>query len=216
MRFLMLLLFLACPLFADESLYSRDSRPIWRELKDHTTLIVASPRGGILVKIKFIDDEDLTKSHLTLSIYQAKKLIKTIKVKRGLNAELGWSPDSSSFFLNWSTDGGNGPYKTLIVRVKHQNVFVFDPIPILTPKFRGGIGCEWPESPNWATVGWTNDSRFAYVAGQVVQHSNCKNPGHFKVFVVETLDGSVIRTIRSGNARRLIPELLGKLLASAH
>ncbi|HET6934962.1 MAG TPA: hypothetical protein VFI72_08985 [Candidatus Angelobacter sp.] len=137
------------------------------------------------------------------------------------NAELGWAPDSSRFFLTWTTGGELGVWKTEVYQVSEtgltelkgigQNAIRdFDhqirqlPPPkdfAKEPGLSYWLGLHYCE-PNLVGSQWLNGSKELLVSVLVPNTSYCRYMSEFNVYRIAVPSGQILQRYTAQEAHR--------------
>ncbi len=126
-----------------------------------------------------------------------------------------WSPDSSAFFLNYSTGGLVGNFEVRVYYPSPEGLGAFDPSVAAKKDFLAHYPkCFNPEAPNLAGVAWLTASRIL-VAAEVLPHSNCDAMGTFATYEVDLPSGTIARKHGQLESKQRFARLIGPELRNA-
>lgn len=109
------------------------------------------------------------------------------------NVEVGWSPDSSEFFVSYSDSGAIGGYHVHLYRVV-GNTLEKSPIPAtVAERFKSKHWCE-SRGNNLYFLDWTPDSKVAFLVAEVYPTGDCgKELGVYLGYAVRLQGGKIVR-----------------------
>jgi hypothetical protein len=109
------------------------------------------------------------------------------------NIEVGWSPDSSQFFISYSDGGATGGYHVYLYRVAGNAVKASHVPSQIAERFKKGHWCE-SRGNNLFFLDWTPDSKMGFFVAEVYPTSDCgKELGLFRGYAVNLKEGRVLR-----------------------
>jgi len=132
----------------------------------------------------------------------------------GLNAQVLWSPNGSSFAVTGSNGGAVGQFETAIVSVGEHSLAWLDVTRTIERAFGKPVKCDWPEPPNVGAVAWLSESQLL-IAAEIMPHSNCDSMGTFVLYRLALPSRRVERRYGQLEAKRRWPKLLGVELLGA-
>jgi hypothetical protein len=108
------------------------------------------------------------------------------------NVEIGWSPDSSQFFISYSDGGAVGAYHVHLYKVVGRNVSE-NRIPVgVEQRFKAKHWCE-SRGNNLFFLDWTPDSAVAFFVAEVYPTGDCgKENGLYRGYAVRVEDGELV------------------------
>jgi hypothetical protein len=109
------------------------------------------------------------------------------------NIEIGWSPDSSQFFISYSDGGAIGKYHVHLFRVT-QGALSESRVPIaIAERFKAKHWCE-SRGNNLFFLDWTPDSKIGFFVAEVFPTGDCGDEtGAYRGYAVRMEDGEVLR-----------------------
>ncbi|MFY9672916.1 MAG: hypothetical protein WB817_12285 [Terriglobales bacterium] len=109
------------------------------------------------------------------------------------NVEVGWSPDSSEFFISYSDAGAIGGYHVHLYRVVGNTVEKSRVPTAVAERFKTEHWCE-SRGNNLFFLDWTPDSKVAFLVAEVYPTSDCgKESGVYRGYAVRLRDGKILR-----------------------
>jgi hypothetical protein len=109
------------------------------------------------------------------------------------NVEVGWSPDSSQFFISYSDGGAVGGYHARLYRVTDTDVNMGRVPALVAERFRGKHRCK-SRGSNLFFLDWTPDSKIGFFVAEVYPTGDCgKELGAFRGYAVNLEDGTPVR-----------------------
>lgn len=130
--------------------------------------------------------------------------------------EIGWSPASSRFFLNYSDGGAVGTFHVTVYHLSNGKLGAISLTDAVSRDFSGRYPkCFSPETPNIVGIAWSKDAARLLLAAQVLPHANCDNMGTFMLYEVAVPSGSIVRRFSQVEAKTSFRKLLGSALQAA-
>lgn len=110
------------------------------------------------------------------------------------NVEVGWSPDSSEFFISYSDGGAIGGYHVDLYQVD-GNSLTKSRVPMtVAERFKTEHWCE-SRGNNLFFLDWTPDSKVAFLVAEVYPTSDCgKELGVHRGYAVRLQDGKILQS----------------------
>lgn len=110
------------------------------------------------------------------------------------NVEVGWSPDSSEFFISYSDGGAIGGYHVQLYRVV-GTILKKSRVPeTVSEHFRTTHGCK-SRGKNLFFLDWTLDSKVGFFVAEVYPTGDCgKELGVHRGYAVRLQDGKILRS----------------------
>jgi hypothetical protein len=138
-----------------------------------------------------------SKKHISLNpdgsfgIFVGQKQIgtRTYSVSVG---EVGWSPDSTHFFISYSDGGAVGTYLTHVFSVSEKGVIENSLTRIAFNDFKSRHYCEI-RGNNLFFLGWTPDSQNVFLVTEVYPTSDCKEWSRFAGYLMDVTTNRIIR-----------------------
>lgn len=110
------------------------------------------------------------------------------------NVEVGWSPDSSGFFISYSDGGAIGGYHVHLYRVVGNTLKESQAPTTVAKRFKTKHWCE-SRGNNLFFLDWTPDSKVALFVAEVYPTGDCgKELGVYRGYVVRLQDRKILRT----------------------
>jgi hypothetical protein len=108
------------------------------------------------------------------------------------NVEIGWSPDSSQFFISYSDGGAVGGYHVHLYKVVGATVSE-NRIPVaVEQRFKAKHWCE-ARGNNLFFLNWTTDSAIAFFVAEVYPTGDCgEENGLYRGYAVRVADGEFV------------------------
>jgi hypothetical protein len=146
---------------------------------------VASPD-----KVKLLQ---LTKEY-TLRVTVGKAIISDLDMPDlSSNVEVGWSPDSSEFFISYSDGGAIGGYHVHLYRVVGNTLKESQVPTMVAERFKTQHWCE-SRGNNLFFLDWTPDSKVALFVAEVYPTGDCgKELGVYRGYAVGLQDRTILR-----------------------
>ncbi len=139
------------------------------------------------------------------------------------DAELGWAPDSSKFFVTWTETGELGPWHTQVYRVTETGIQeiakITDaaranferrvrrwPIPKQFDNREGReywSGIEYCEPYHVIGSRWLNGSKELLLSVLVVNVGNCRYMSEFNVYRIDAETGKILQRYTAREAHKL-------------
>jgi len=109
------------------------------------------------------------------------------------NVEVGWSPDSSQFFISYSDGGAIGGYHVYLYRIVGRTLEK-NPVPTaVAERFKTKHWCE-SRGNNLFFLDWTPDSKIAFLVAEVYPTGDCgRELGTYRGYAVRLRDGKIVR-----------------------
>jgi hypothetical protein len=173
-------------------------------------VFIRSPNRKKMITVKTTKDEATT-----LAVDEGGRKF-TISTEGWPCPEIGWSPASDVFFVNYSDGGAIGTYHVAAYQLSKGRLAEIRLASEVRRDFLERYPkCFSPEEPNIAGIAWANSATRLLIAAQVIPHSNCDNMGTFMLYEVAVPSGKVIRRFSQIEAKALFYNLLGPELRSA-
>src|SRR6266850_1314168 len=106
--------------------------------------------------------------------------------------EVGWSPDSTQFFLRWSGGGSIGEYYVRVFRIEHREVMELKAPKTAYAEFNKHHSCE-TRTNNIFMLGWTRDSQKMFLVTEVYPTSDCEHSGLFRGYLMNVQTQLVLK-----------------------
>lgn len=149
-------------------------------------LAVISPNGKLQIRLGKKGD---------FRVLAGRRQIANLPSYRDISCciEVGWSPDSTQFFIMYSDGGGIGNYHVHIFRIAGNRV-VESPTPrVVAATFRSHHYCI-PRGNNLFLLDWTANSRDVFFVGEVYPTSDCGSQmGFYTGFLANANSGKILR-----------------------
>jgi hypothetical protein len=109
------------------------------------------------------------------------------------NIEIAWSPDSSQFFISYSTGGSIGRYHVRLYRIVESTVRETRVPAAVAARFKTKHWCE-ARGNNLFFLDWTPDSKVAFFVAEVYPTGDCgPDLGAYRGYAVRLQDGRILR-----------------------
>jgi hypothetical protein len=109
------------------------------------------------------------------------------------NVEVGWSPDSSEFFISYSDGGAIGGYRVHLYRVAGNTLRKSGVPTTVAERFKTKHWCE-SRGNNLFFLDWTPDSKVALFVAEVYPTGDCgKELGVYRGYAVRLQDEKILR-----------------------
>jgi hypothetical protein len=106
--------------------------------------------------------------------------------------EVGWSPDSTQFFISYSNGGAIGGYYAHMYRLNRSTLTESGAPAVVAKRFRAKHWCE-SRGNNLFFLAWTPDSKVAFLVAEVNPDSDCgKSMGTFRGYAVDAVGTKVL------------------------
>lgn len=116
--------------------------------------------------------------------------------------EIGWSPDSSQFFVSYSDGGAVGAYHVHLYRLVGNRVQEDQAPSTVAARFKAEHWCE-TRGNNLFFLNWTPDSKIVFLVAEVYPSSDCGNQrGQFRGYAVST-SGAILRVFSEKETDRI-------------
>jgi hypothetical protein len=173
-----------------------------QQQSDHSTLACAvsslTPLDDSYGKT-VVSSPDQTK-HIRLhqdgsfQVFEGKKLVGVLTYDAEANVRVGWSPDSTQFFITYSDAGSAGGYHGHLFRISETRGIMENRLPqIAFEDFKLQHYCR-TRGNNLYVVGWTPDSRQALIVAEVYPASDCgKEMGLLEGYLMNVSLQKIIR-----------------------
>jgi hypothetical protein len=117
--------------------------------------------------------------------------------------EIGWSPDSSQFFISYSDGGAVGGYHVHLYRLIGNQVQEDQAPSLVAARFKTEHWCE-TRGNNLFFLNWTPDSKIVFLVAEVYPTSDCgKQMGQVQGYAVHTDDGTILRVFSEKKTDRI-------------
>ncbi len=111
------------------------------------------------------------------------------------NVEVGWSPDSSEFFISYSDGGAIGNYHVQLYRVVGSTLKKSRVPTTVAERFKTKHWCE-SRGNNLFFLDWTPDSKVALLVAEVYPTGDCgKELGVYRGYAVRLRDGKILQIL---------------------
>lgn len=108
------------------------------------------------------------------------------------NIEIGWSPDSSQFFISYSDGGAIGAYHVHLFKVVGSTVTESALPRVVERRFKAKHSCE-ARGNNLFFLNWTQDSTVGFFVAEVFPTGDCgKQTGVYRGYAVRIEDGEIV------------------------
>ncbi len=108
--------------------------------------------------------------------------------------EIGWSPDSSQFFVTYSDSATYHQYKTHLFSIAGEQVSENRAPQGVFEDFESQHSCPSRGGNNLFLLGWTKDSQDVFLVSEVTPTGDCgKEAGVYGGYLVNERDGTIVR-----------------------
>lgn len=107
------------------------------------------------------------------------------------NIEIGWSPDSTQFFIRWSNGGAIGAFRLRIFRIEHGEVTEMGAPQIAYDHFKKKHFCPERGMNNEFALGWTSDSKQLFLVLAVYPTGDCAEAALFRGYLMNASTGKI-------------------------
>jgi len=107
------------------------------------------------------------------------------------NIEIGWSPDSSQFFIQWSNGGAIGIYRLRIFRIEQSKLTELNAPQIAYAHFKKKHFCPERGMNNEFALGWTPDSKQLFLVLEIYPTGDCTEASLFRGYVLNASTGKI-------------------------
>ena len=126
------------------------------------------------------------------AVFQGSHSVAEISVEELLsNIEIGWSPDSTQFFISWSDGGAIGAFRLRIFRFEHGRVTELSAPQIAYAHFKKKHFCPERGTNNEFVLGWTPDSKQLFLVLQVYPTGDCAEATLFRGYQLHASTGKI-------------------------
>ena len=190
---LLRVLLLATVVFCNSTCVSKDSLAIMAQWSKEATFLAYDGESR--------RSEVISPDRKKIAVIKGVKLDVIVDDKRftGLEhegvstlAELGWSPDSTAFFVTESYGGVVGDWHVTVYLIEDGRVRGIDVTRQVVKEFNKHYRCRAPHRPNIGAVKWMNGSRSLLLIAEVPPHSNCPEMGKVRGYVVAVPTGQIV------------------------
>ena len=109
------------------------------------------------------------------------------------NVEVGWSPDSSQFFISYSGGGEIGDYHVRLFRLIGQKLTESQAPITIAELFKAKYWCE-SRGNNLFFLDWTSDSKVGFFVAEVYPTGDCgKQLGQYRGYALNIEDRKILR-----------------------
>jgi hypothetical protein len=106
--------------------------------------------------------------------------------------EIGWSPDSSQFFVSYSNSATYHQYKTHLFSIVGERVSENRAPQTVFDDFGSQHSCPSRGGNNLFLLGWTKDSQSVFLVSEVTPTGDCgKEAGVYGGYLVKVRDGTI-------------------------
>ncbi|HWS18028.1 MAG TPA: hypothetical protein VN223_08430 [Candidatus Elarobacter sp.] len=187
---LLLILLLSFPLFAqshDENMYACKGKTFMEETEsDQATVLSPDGRNRIAMLRPKV-----------FTIFLNDRSLRTVRYPAiSASIEMGWSSDSTQFFITYSAAGAIGEYHTHLFQIVNGKVKESRVAQTVAAHFRQKHFCAARPMNNLSFLGWTADSRQAILVAEVYPTGDCRQGALFRGYVVDTRKQSVLKILR--------------------
>jgi hypothetical protein len=129
----------------------------------------------------------------SFEVTEGSSLLTSISVKElSSNIEVGWSPDSTQFFISWSSEGAIGVYNARIFRIESGKVIEPSTPQIAYDDFKKEHFCPQKGMNNEYVLGWTPDSKQVFLVLEIYPGTECKQRSLFRGYLLEASTGTIV------------------------
>jgi len=147
--------------------------------------VVKSPDGGIAVRLTTDGTFDVVVGDAVVSQLKFPDIES--------NIEIGWSPDSSQFFISYSDSGATGGFHVHLYRLKGIIVIENRAAAEVAKDFKAKHWCN-TRGNNLFFLDWTPDSKIGFFVAEVYPTSDCgRDMGFHEGYAVNVEDGKIVR-----------------------
>lgn len=162
--------------------------------------VVVSPDYRFQLRIQGYEEqspspEPFGEGALFVDVLSAGKPIATLRYYDvSSNVELGWSPDSTQFFVMYSDGYAIGQYHVHLLRIVGNHV-VTSPAPkVVLERFQSRHSCFPGGGDNLYILNWSPDSQQVFLVAEVYPESYCgKQMGVYEGFLMDAVSGKILR-----------------------
>jgi hypothetical protein len=130
----------------------------------------------------------------SFAVFEGTAPLTSISVKElSSNIEVGWSPDSTQFFISWSNGGAIGAFVSRIFRIESGKVVRLNAPQIAYEDFKIKHFCPERGMNNEYVLGWSADSKDLFLVLEVYPSRGCKERSLFRGYLVEAGTGNILR-----------------------
>ena len=107
------------------------------------------------------------------------------------NIEIGWSPDSTQFFIRWSNGGAIGIFRLRIFQFEHGTVTELSAPQSAYAHFKNKHFCPERGMNNEFALGWTQDSKQLFLVLEVYSTGDCAEASLFRGYLLNASTGKI-------------------------
>jgi len=135
----------------------------------------------------------LTK-HYRFRVTSGKTVISEFKLPDvSSNIEIGWSPDSSQFFISYSDGGAVGGFHVHLYSLGGTTIQESHTPEVVAGRFKQLHWCQ-SRGNNLSFLDWTADSKVGFFVAEVYPTGECgKELGLYQGYAVRLQDGKILR-----------------------
>lgn len=191
-----------------------EEKPMFARQASVATRVI-SPDRLKSVFLKRLAEEGDEQFPTLVELRIGRKTTASAKIYFGLDTEVLWRSDSSSFTITGSREGLNGAYWTDVFLIRHGQLTSVHVTPMVREAFGQPVKCGWPEYPNVPALTWLQPSGHLLVAAEIVNHSNCDSFGTFKAYEIDVEAQKIVRAFGQLEAKKVFGKYLGEELTDA-
>ena len=169
----------------DTNAYAVSSRTFDREDFGRPNSTVVSPDKSKTIRLM---------KDGSFAVLDGASPVTNISVKElASNIEVGWSPDSTQFFISWSNGGAIGVFVSRIFRIESGKVDELSAPQTAYEDFKIKHFCPQRGMNNEYVLGWSADSKDLFLVLEVYPSRECKERSLFRGYLMEAATGVVLR-----------------------
>lgn len=144
------------------------------------------------------------RKNYTFEVWNRSRQVATFEY-RDMNCcvEVGWSPDSTQFFVMYSDSGGNGSFTVHWYTLSDNFVSENHATRAVADDFGLKYSCREGGPNNLFLLGWTRDAKKVLLVTEVAGRDCGKQLDRYQGYLVDAKDGRVVRRFGEGQTDRI-------------
>lgn len=146
---------------------------------------VPAPDGASRIQLR---------SDYTIDVMDGRRKLVALEYKDlSCCIEVGWSPDSTQFFVMYGDSGGNGSFMVHWYTISHGVVSENHANKDVANDFSSKYSCHEGGPNNLFFLGWTGDSKELFFVTEVAGRDCGRYPDHYEGYLVDAKTQEIIR-----------------------